>query len=228
MMFKIDLHVHTVFGGDSILKPDELVSRSRQVGLDAVCVTEHHSYFLSDPYREISAKTGFPIFQGLEYRAQEGHLLIFGMKVEEEDLPTRLPIQWTVDWVQQRGGVAVPAHPYQRGVVDGFPGDRILEVENLFALETLNASRPFQENHLAVKAASLLGINGIGGSDAHGPLVLGRGYTLFPEPVRTEDELVQMLRNGGYIPCWNDEFYEADHADHWLDSRGLPESVLDE
>jgi predicted metal-dependent phosphoesterase TrpH len=215
-MFKIDLHVHTVFGGDSIIKPEELVSRCRQVGLDAVCVTEHHSYFLSNPYKKISLETGFPIFQGLEYRAHEGHLLIFGLKVEQEDLPPRLPMQWTLDWVHGRGGVAIPAHPFQKWDSNGFPGNRIHQLNNLFALEALNASLSSQENHLAAKAATHLGIHGIGGSDAHGLSVLGRAYTLFPDPIGTEEELVRALRCGGYIPCWNDEFYEADHLDHWI------------
>jgi predicted metal-dependent phosphoesterase TrpH len=216
-MFKIDLHVHTIFGGDSIIKPEELVSRSRQVGLDAVCVTEHHSYFLSDPYKRISEETGFPIFQGLEYRAREGHLLIFGMKVEEEDLPKSLPMQWTVEWVQGRGGVAIPAHPFHKWTSNGFPENHIFQLKNLVALEALNASLSSQENQLANRAAAKLGIKGIAGSDAHGPSVLGRAYTLFPTPIRTEGELVQALRNGGYMPCWNDEFYQADHSDHWVD-----------
>jgi histidinol phosphatase-like PHP family hydrolase len=59
-MFTIDLHVHTVLGGDSVIEVDELVPRCRDVGLDAVCVTEHHSYFLSDPFKDVSRKTGFP------------------------------------------------------------------------------------------------------------------------------------------------------------------------
>jgi predicted metal-dependent phosphoesterase TrpH len=209
-MFKIDLHVHTIFGGDSIIKPDELVSRSRQVGLDAVCVTEHHSYFLSDPFKKIALETGFPIFQGLEYRAKEGHLLIYGLKVEQEDLPPRLPMQWTVDWVHGQGGVAIPAHPFQQWSINGFPGDQILDINNLFALETLNGSLSVQENRLALDAAMHLGINGIGGSDAHGPSVLGRAYTVFPEMIRTEEELVAALRNGDYFPNWNDESYGFD------------------
>ncbi len=215
-MFKIDLHVHTIFGGDSIIQPDELVSRSRQVGLDAVCVTEHHSYFLSDPFKKIALETGFPIFQGLEYHAQEGHLLVFGLKVEQEDLPPRLPMQWTIDWVHSRGGIAVPAHPFQKGTSNGFPGDRVHQLTDLFALEALNASLSSQENLLAVQAAAQLGIHSIGGSDAHGPSVLGRAYTLFPTPIRNEAELVQALLDGGYTPSWNDEYYEADHKDHWI------------
>lgn len=221
-MFKIDLHVHTALGGDSLLKPDELVSRARQVGLDAVCVTEHHSSFLSDPLKKISLETGFPIFQGLEYRAREGHLLIFGLKISQSDLLRGLPMQWTVDWVHKRDGVAVPAHPYQKDTLNGFLGDKVLEIEHLLALEALNASLSAGENHLALRAANHLGIKGIGGSDAHGPSVLGRAYTLFQETIHSEEELVQTLRSGRYIPCWNDVHYRNDRSNHWTDQGPLP------
>jgi hypothetical protein len=206
-MFKIDLHVHTVFGGDSIIRPDEVVSRSRQVGLDAVCITEHHSYFLSNPLKKIAAETGFPIFQGLEYRAREGHLLVYGLRVDQEDLPSRMPMQWTIDWVQGQGGAAIPAHPFQQWSVTGFPGHQVLDMKNLLALETLNGSLTFPENRQAINAARQLGVNGTGGSDAHGPLVMGRAYTAFPERIRTEEELVAALRKGDYISAWNEEFY---------------------
>ena len=211
------MHVHTALGGDSIIKPEELISRSRQVGLDAVCVTEHHSYFLSDPFKKISAETGFPVFQGLEYRAMEGHVLIFGVRIGEADLLKGMPMQWAVDWVHKRGGVAIPAHPYQKHNFNGFLGDKVLEIKHLFALEALNASLSSQENHRALKAATRLGIKGIGGSDAHGPSVLGRAYTLFQETIRSEKELIQALRGGNFIPCWNDEFYQTGRSDHWMD-----------
>ena len=75
-MFKIDLHIHTRLGGDSNIEPQEIVERASEVGLDAVCITEHHSYDLSEALDEISRETGFPIFLGMEYRADNGHLLV--------------------------------------------------------------------------------------------------------------------------------------------------------
>jgi predicted metal-dependent phosphoesterase TrpH len=219
-MFKIDLHVHTALGGDSIIKPEELIPRARQVGLDAVCVTEHHSAFLSDPLKKMSLQSGFPIFQGLEYRAMEGHLLIFGVRVGEADLLKGMPMQWAADWVHKRGGVAIPAHPYQKHNFNGFLGDKVLEMKHLFALEALNASLAVRENLLALEAIGRLGIKGIGGSDAHGPSVLGRAYTLFQTPIGSEEELVEALRTKDYQPCWNDTFYETGRAEHWTDGRG--------
>ena len=204
MMFKIDLHIHTALGGDSLIEPDQLVPRARAVGLDAVCVTEHHSHSLSQPFEEIMRKTGYPIFRGMEYNAAEGHLLIFGVKAGRGDLPPLLPIQRALDWVCKSTGVAIPAHPFQIDMLGRSLGKRVLELEGLIALETLNGSLSHKTNKKASDAAYRLGTHGIGGSDAHGLHVLGKAYTLFPAPIKTEDELVAALKNGGYIPCWNE------------------------
>ncbi|MBN2397923.1 MAG: PHP domain-containing protein [Deltaproteobacteria bacterium] len=197
-MFKIDLHIHSALGGDSSIEPDDLVPRARAVGLDAVCVTEHHSHALSAPFDEISRKSGFPIFRGMEYRAAEGHLLVFGVRAGRGDLLPGLPMQDAIDWVQARGGVAIPAHPYQKDMVGGSLGDRVLALQGLYALEVANGSVSPADNRLALQAAAMLGLKGIGGSDAHGLLTVGQAYTLFPSPIRTEKELVEALRHGTY------------------------------
>lgn len=202
-MFKIDLHIHTTLGGDSLIQPQQLVDQARGVGLDAVCVTEHHSYFLSEPLEEVSRNSRFPILRAMEYHAAEGHLLIYGVKAGHTDLPRGLPMQQAVDWVHRRGGVAIPAHPYQRDLLEGSLGDRVLELNGLLALEELNASLSPVENRRASEARHRMGLHGIGGSDAHGPRVLGRAYTQFPSSIHTMEELVLALRRGGYTPCWN-------------------------
>jgi hypothetical protein len=202
-MFKVDLHVHTILGGDSGIEPEELVPSARRAGLDAICVTEHHSFYLSEPFDEISQRSGFLIFRGMEYHAQEGHLLVFGVPVSPSNLPRGLPAQWAIDWIQQRGGVAIPAHPYQKGLLGSHLGDRVLSLHGLFALETLNGSSTDQENRDAQRAARILGVKGTGGSDAHGPSLIGRAYTVFPRPLESLEDLVQCLRNGEYMPQGN-------------------------
>ena len=202
-MFKIDLHVHTTLGGDSLIEPGELVALSLAAKLHGVCVTEHHSFFVSEPFDEISRTTGFPIFRGLEYHAAEGHLLVFGVKAGPSDLPRNLPMQQAVDWVGGRGGVAIPAHPYQKDLLGGSLGDRVLDLRGVVAREVVNGSLLPEQNQRALEAATRLEVHGIGGSDAHGPTVLGRAYTGFPDPIRTMEELVVALRNGGYVTAWN-------------------------
>jgi predicted metal-dependent phosphoesterase TrpH len=175
--------------------------------LDAVCITEHHSYDLSEPFDEISRMAKFPIFRAMEYRADNGHLLIYGVRVTRGNLPSGLPMQKAVDWVKKNGGVAVPAHPYQHSLAGQYLGDDILKLNGLFALEALNGSVSLEGNLRAEKAAKDLGINGIGGSDAHGLQVLGKAYTGFPAPVGSMRELTAALKGGDYFPVWN-KYYE--------------------
>lgn len=200
-MFKIDLHVHTVLGGDSAIRPDEVAARARSIGLDAVCITEHHAYDLSLPFDEISRKENFPIFRGLEYRAEEGHLLIYGVRAGKGDLLPGLPMQTAVNWVNRRGGAAVPAHPYQAGMVGRALGDRVLGLSGIAAVETLNGSIQSDENRRAANAARRLGVPGTGGSDAHGIQVLGNAYTMFYDPIEDESGLVKALHAGRYSPA---------------------------
>lgn len=204
-MFCIDLHVHSALGGDSLIRPEDVADRAREAGLDAVCITEHHSYDLSYPFDDISRSTAFPILRGMEYRAAEGHLLVYGIRVGKGDLPPGLPMQRAVDLVRRRGGVAVPAHPFQKGIAGTALGANIYELDGLVAIETLNGSLSEEENKPARDAARKMGLSGIGGSDAHGLQVLGRAYTVFPEPVLSEEELVRALRAGGYYPAINPE-----------------------
>jgi hypothetical protein len=197
-MFKIDMHIHTLLGGDSAITPLEVVPCALWAGLDGVCITEHHDYGLSAPFDEIARKTGFPIFRAMEYRAAEGHLLIYGLPVGKSDLMPGLPIQYAIDWVDRQGGVAICAHPYQTSLSGQCLGQRVFELNHMVALETFNASATLQENQQAQAAAKKLNLAGIGGSDAHGPRAIGRAYTLFPHPIHTLEELVCALKSRQY------------------------------
>lgn len=199
-MFLIDLHVHTNLGGDSDIRPEELVACARRAGLDGICVTEHHSWDLSRPFDRIAEKEGFPIIRGLEYRAAEGHLLIYGVPAGRGDLPPGLPMQTAVDWVNRRGGAAVPAHPYQPTHSGTALGDAVLRLKGIAAIETHNGSIGAEENELACKAARSMGVNGIGGSDAHGTKAVGNACTCFPHPVISAKQLAKALKTRGYRP----------------------------
>ena len=203
-MFKIDMHVHTTLGGDSFILPEELVDRARQAGLDGVCVTEHHSYHLSEPFEAIRERSGFPIFRGLEYSAAEGHLLIYGARLGREELPLGSPMQEVIHRVNALGGVAVPAHPFQVSLLGASLGERLYALTGLSCIEAINASATPAENRRAQVAAGRMNLAGIAGSDAHGLPLVGRACTLFPGPVRCMDELVVALKCGDVRPYWNE------------------------
>jgi hypothetical protein len=217
-MFKIDLHVHSALGGDSAIQPETVVAQARRVGLHGVCITEHHSYDLSRPFDAIARAENFPVLRGLEYRAAEGHLLIYGVRVGKGDFLPGLPMQTVVEWVNKRGGVAIAAHPYRAGIVGSALGDRLLQLKGLAAVETINGSLRPEENQLAGQAAQCLGLKGVGGSDAHGIQALGSAYTCFTRPVRGEAELVAALRDDDYFAGQNDTIRETIFM-NWAESK---------
>lgn len=199
-MFRIDMHVHTVLGGDALIRPEDVVGRALEVGLDAVCITEHHSFDVSAPFDAISEKTGFPVLRGFEYGAAEGHLLVYGVHAGRSDMPPGLPMQTVIDRVLFQGGVAIPAHPFQKTMRARALGLDLLGLKNLVAVETVNGSVAEAANLKAQEAAAKMGLSGIGGSDAHGIQVMGRVCTVFQEPVETVSALVSALKAGGYHP----------------------------
>jgi len=165
-----------------------------------VCITEHHDYDISEPFDAISRKEKFPIIRGMEYKAKEGHLLVYGVNMGRGDMPAQMPMQQVIDWVMQKGGVAIPAHPYQPDMFGACLGDRLCELKHLVAVEACNGSASETENQQAFNRAKKMGWGCVGGSDAHGPDHIGKAYTLFPGEVKTVQQLVRALKTKDYHP----------------------------
>ena len=63
----IDTHMHEMtYSPDSFLKLEEMVRIGKEKGLGALCITDHDSMGLKDYAAEYTARTGFPIFVGIE------------------------------------------------------------------------------------------------------------------------------------------------------------------
>jgi predicted metal-dependent phosphoesterase TrpH len=200
MKFKIDMHVHTILGGDSKIEPEEVVSLAKRNGLDAVCITEHHSYDTSKPFDSIREATGYPIFRGMEYKAKEGHLLVYGVNLSRGDMLPQMPMQHVINWVQSKGGVGVPAHPYQADMFGFCLGDRLMSLENVLAIEALNGSASKEENQTSFQVAGRMGWGKIGGSDAHGPRGIGKTFTVFPFKINKMTDLIKAIKSKDYFP----------------------------
>ena len=205
---KIDMHVHSKLGKDCLAEPEEIVAHARKIGLDAICITEHHSYLASEPFERISEKEGFPVFRGAEYHSANGHLLIFGVQDDGFNRGYYLPAQDIIDYVVSRGGIVIPAHPYKTGY-RFYMGDYLFKLKGIVAIETLNGRTSDAQNALAEKARAKLGLKGIGGSDAHRPENVGKVYTLFDEKITSMADLLKALRFGNYRPVEGESYRQT-------------------
>jgi predicted metal-dependent phosphoesterase TrpH len=208
----IDLHTHTrPCSPCSGQTADELIRAAMKVGVDAICVTDHHfAWGGRDAQALAREKYKFTVFRGVEARTTLGDVLVFGL---DEDFEAGMDGAELLCYVDERGGASVLAHPFRHGGgwalwywldKHGVPlsTDVVLrpELQHIHAVETFNGQVNAKELEQAEDLARYLGLPVSGGSDAHATWQVGSTATQFARPVTNEAELAREIREGRIRP----------------------------
>ena len=202
----IDLHTHTAPKSyDALQTPEELVLEAKGLGLDALCLTEHDTFWEAADLRKLSKRHGLLLFPGCEVNTNEGHFLAFGL---EEYVFGMHKLSFLRQRVDQAGGVLVAAHPYRRRGLAGLdPKDlesRLTQAsqEGSFkycdAIEGLNGRGTKDENSFSLQLGQRLGLKTTGGSDSHSTGDVGTYATQFNARVDSLEDLVRELKEGRF------------------------------
>jgi len=184
-MRKFDLHVHTSVSPCSGANPASIVSKAVDRGLDGIAITDH------DTVRgvhavERAAPPDLTILPGVEVTTTTGHMLALGVR----DAPSGGDPITVAEQIQELGGVAVLAHPF-----DTFrqhyspPLNDLTNVVDAVEVRNSRCLLP-RFNQRAMEFAVRHGLPVIGGSDAHFPIELGRAVTV------TEGEPLMAIESG--------------------------------
>lgn len=202
----VDLHIHTNLGSIcSQLDPDELLQRAQELGIEAICVTDHHSHRGANKMLEYAGDRGYPIFRGVEIYTNLGDMLVFGLKRDTRYHLTTFPE--LMEMVEEDGAVIIPAHPCRGWALKHkhehvFPHDLI---GHIVAIETHNGGNKLRSNDEAQQIAREYGLPGTGGSDAHALWQVGKCVTVFEKHIADEAELIAELRAGRFYGAYLDE-----------------------
>lgn len=190
--------------------PNELVDRALELGLDAVCVTEHATFRGAQVNYEYALERGFKVFRGMEVYTELGDMLVFGW--EEHIRYYLFPFAELRKEVEKRDGIIIPAHPC-RGIMDArhrnkdtLPDEML---ESVVAMETHNGAVTRQANERARVLCEKYDLFPTGGSDAHHVSHLGRCLTVFEEELSNERELIAALKAGRYRALYGEEILTA-------------------
>ena len=213
----IDLHVHTsVSSPCSQINPRELIVVARKIGLDAVCVTEHEEMEGARVAWELGREVGFPVLQGVEVYTDFGDMLVFGL------FRPRFPLQIAFDELREQvagaGGVIIPAHPCRsdRGFHEKLGRERAeYLLRHVDAVETKNGGSAEEANLRAEEIASRYRLPGVGGSDAHFLMQVGRCLTVFEREVANEGDLVREIKAGRCRAAYASEVKELNPSLMW-------------
>jgi len=202
--FCVDLHIHTFPASQcSSSSADDMLEEAVDIGLNAVCITDHNYVWQLDDIQALTEKHGIPIFRGNEITTDQGDMLVFGM---HENVQGIIKLQDLKQMVDDAGGYIIAAHPF-RGFLIFNTSEIGLTVEKamqrpalkmVHALEVLNGKVTRRENEFAGKVAKGLGMPATGGSDAHDVVGVGKYATCFETPIANEKELVEALKSGAF------------------------------
>jgi len=197
MSFAVDLHTHTRHGSNcSYMEPRELVRRAQEVGLDAVCVTEHNVPWEDAALAALTDDSPLRLFGGVEMSTEAGDVLVYGVGGSALEARLIADLRRLVDSL---GGAMIAAHPFRRYSVAGVPMDAE-EASHSPVLRWVDAAEVFNglatrlEVELAQEVLSRIGLPGVAGSDSHTPHTLGSCYTVFERPLATVDDLVKEVK----------------------------------
>jgi predicted metal-dependent phosphoesterase TrpH len=201
---KIDMHCHVREGSiDCAVTFDEYITILKSKGFQGMLVTDHNTY---RGYRHWKKKikgkkhNDFVVLKGIEYDTRDGgHIIVImpeGVKIRLLEL-RGLKVSKLIDLVHRNGGVLGPAHPcgqkYQ-SITKTKVFYRSPEIMKRFDfLEGFSCCESGESNEAAMGLAKKYNLLTIGGSDAHRHECVGKAYTILPEPVTCETELIGLI-----------------------------------
>lgn len=197
----IDLHAHTRFGSNcSYMPPSDLAKRAKEVGLDAVCITEHNLHWNVDDLSALSREHDVLVLGGIEVSTEYGDILVFGMRESVVGVAAVDELRRLVDGA---GGVMIAAHPFRKDMFTGHPAnvDEIAArpiFQLVDAVEVFNGMSNRKEVALGCEVVRKLGMRGVGGSDTHAVHTVGQCATAFEKEVHDEQDLVAELKAGRF------------------------------
>ena len=220
MTYRYEMHVHTepCSGGGAPIEGhiDALIEK----GYTGMVVTNHFyngdnridrslpwEDFVApyiDDYRRGKAygdARGFDVLFGVEEHIGGGlEVLVYGISPELLIQHPELRSGDVRTWarvVHEAGGVIYQAHPYRERSYIPKPGPTEA-LSALDGIEVYNAANLPEANEKAASLARSLGLSTVAGSDGHSHASVGRAGIESEVRIRTERELVDVLKSGAY------------------------------
>src|SRR6266853_2786407 len=206
--FTVDIHLHTNRGSsDSNMSPAELIERAREIGIGAVCITEHDNMWDLHEIADLAKSRGVTLLRGMEVTTDMGHIGVFGLERYIGGIYKLKELRRVADGA---GGILIANHPFRYKLdpkfsfinpdqepIDPAHPDRAAALE-IFqfvdALEVLNGACSEEENIFALQVARRLGLAEVAGSDSHSHMSIGCVTTLVDGTLTSERDLIAAIK----------------------------------
>ncbi len=170
MTWRVELHAHTYYSKDCLLKPAAIIETCRAQGIDKLVVTDHNAITGALRLKEMAPEL---VIVGEEVMTSAGELLAFFV---HEWIPPGLTPQETIARLREQGAFISVSHPFDRLRHGAWREAALLEIiHQVDALEVFNARCIFNaDNAAALAVAQRHGKLKTVGSDSHTAREIGR------------------------------------------------------
>jgi len=195
---KLDLHVHSIYSGDSLIKPRDLLIYSKKIGLDGFAITDHDSMKAYNVLKKYPESNDLLIIPGMEIETNIGEVLALFI---DKEIDCKDNDFFTIaNKIKDNNGVIVIPHPFD------FLRDNHLKMKLLSkniidkyidGVEIMNSRTIFKYCiKKAEKFKNKYNLFETGGSDAHTIKEIGNGYTFIKTNLSiTPDNIKNELLN---------------------------------
>lgn len=175
-MLNVELHAHTHYSKDSLLKPERLLEVCRKKLINRIVITDHNTIRGAVFAKNIDPEL---VIIGEEIMTTRGELLAFFVK---EEIPALLDPNEVINRLRQQGAFISVSHPFDKQRSGSWKENDLLQIlPHVDAIEIYNA-RSFKRvyNTQAMEFAQRHGIAGTVGSDSHAGFEVGKAYLTLP------------------------------------------------
>ncbi len=194
MPFRIDLHTHTMYSGDSSTTVDEYIDALSKSGLSLVAVTDHLTI---SGALGLKTTLGKMVVIGQEFRTKEGEMI--GLYLDER-IPPSLTAKQASRAIRSQGGLVYIPHPGDatRGSISQTTTVTLAKDGYVDVVEVGNSKlkRPSLGSNVTSELQEL-GVGLASSSDAHIPEALGSSHTILDSLPEDAEDLLRLLKKPG-------------------------------
>ncbi|WP_447979325.1 PHP domain-containing protein [Candidatus Nitrospira bockiana] len=169
-MIHVDLHLHSHYSFDCLVRPSVILAEARRKGLSGVAVTDHDTIRGAVAAAELNDDGDLVVIVGAEYKTEIGDVI--GLFLTDE-IRTRDPWE-VIGEIHRQGGLAVLPHPYHG------TGAALAVAGAVDLIEVFNARETPENNRRAFELAKQLHKPMISASDAHFAGDIGTSRMILP------------------------------------------------
>ncbi|WP_414469626.1 PHP domain-containing protein [Methanobacterium sp. ACI-7] len=177
---KYDLHTHSKYSSDGILKPESMVKLAKKKGLSGIAVTDHNT-IRGGLEAKKHETDDLKVIIGSEVMTDRGEII--GLFLSEEIKATNF--NEVVDEIKEQEGLVIVPHPFDLMRTSSFKLQKE-DIKKIDCIEIFNSRCVNNQSNIeAAEFAKFYKLGTTGGSDAHfGHEIGNSGITIMDEDVR--------------------------------------------